>query len=98
MPRYSKQRGKQSAYRGISHYKVCVISAVDENDQMLFQVTGLGVEIKTMINSIKPFISKEKEHKYQLISDMKQVYKELADTTNREHIQIKSTSYTAING
>ena len=29
MPRYSKKkRGKQSAYRGISHHKVCVTCAI----------------------------------------------------------------------
>lgn len=30
MPRYSKKRGKQAAYRGISHHKVAIICASDE--------------------------------------------------------------------
>ena len=44
MPRYSKKRGEQDAYRGISHHKVAIISATDENDHMMMQVSGLGSE------------------------------------------------------
>lgn len=44
MPRYSKKRGKQSAYRGISHHKVAIVCATDENDNMMMQVSGLGSE------------------------------------------------------
>ena len=44
MPRYSKKRGKQSAHRGISHHKVAIICATDENDHMMMQVSGLGSE------------------------------------------------------
>ena len=43
MPRYSKKRGKQASYRGISHYKVAIICATDENDYMM-QVAGLRSE------------------------------------------------------
>ena len=44
MPRYSKKRGKQAAYRGIYHYKVGVVYAIDKNDHMMMQVSGLGNE------------------------------------------------------
>jgi transposase-like protein len=43
MPRISKKRSS-SAYRGISHHKVCIMSAVDENDNMFFEIVGLGPE------------------------------------------------------
>ena len=43
MPRYSKKRtSTQSPYRGISHHKICVVSSIDENDNLLLKITGLG--------------------------------------------------------
>ncbi|WP_296876810.1 IS1 family transposase, partial [Thomasclavelia sp.] len=44
MPRYSKKRGNSSAYWGISHHKVSVICAVDSQDHMIMNITGLGSE------------------------------------------------------
>ena len=31
MPRYSKKRVKQAAYKGISHHKVAIVCDTDEN-------------------------------------------------------------------
>lgn len=39
MPRLSTKRGNRSAYRSISHHKICLISAVDSNDNMIMRVT-----------------------------------------------------------
>lgn len=44
MPRYSKKRGNTSAYSGISHHKICVVTAIDENDHMIMNIAGLGPE------------------------------------------------------
>ena len=44
MPRMSKKRGGGSTYRGISHHKVCVAMAIDDEDHMLMQIVGLGEE------------------------------------------------------
>jgi len=44
MPRKSKKRGQGSSYRGLSHHKICIISAIDENDNMMMKITGLGAE------------------------------------------------------
>ena len=44
MPRYSKKRGKQAVYREISHHKVAIVCATDENDHMMMQVSDLGSE------------------------------------------------------
>ena len=44
MPRYSKKRGGQFAFRGISHHKISVVCAVDEDDHMIMNITGLGSE------------------------------------------------------
>ena len=43
MPRYSKKRTSTSSpYRGISHHKICVVSSIDENDNLLLKIVGLG--------------------------------------------------------
>lgn len=43
MPRYSKKRTSTSSpYRGISHHKICVVSSIDENDNLLLKIAGLG--------------------------------------------------------
>ena len=44
MPRYSKTRGNTAAYSGISHHKICVVTAIDENDHMIMNIAGLGPE------------------------------------------------------
>lgn len=43
MPRYSKKRGS-SGKRGVSNHKVCVIGAIDENDQVFMIIAGNGPE------------------------------------------------------
>lgn len=43
MPRFSKKRtSTKSPYRGISHHKVCAVSSIDENDNLILQIVGLG--------------------------------------------------------
>ena len=43
MPRLSKKRTSiSSPYRGISHHKICVVSSIDENDNLFLKITGLG--------------------------------------------------------
>lgn len=43
MPRFSKKRTSTfSSYKGISHHKICVVSSIDENDNLLLEITGLG--------------------------------------------------------
>ena len=64
MPRYSKKRGKQAAYRGISHHKFAIVCATDENDYMMMQVSGLRSQpfdkskaYKEYFDDVKEFIS-----------------------------------------
>ena len=45
----SKHRGKHKSFftkdiRGISGHKICLVTAIDENDNMLFKIGGLGGE------------------------------------------------------
>lgn len=52
MPRFSKKRTSiNSPYRGISHHKICVVSSIDENDNLLLEIVGLGRCTTEMLNS-----------------------------------------------
>lgn len=43
MPRYSKKRtSKGNGIKEISHHKICVVSSMDENDNLLLKIAGLG--------------------------------------------------------
>lgn len=43
MPRYSKKRtSTKSPYRGISHHKVCTVSSIDEEENLVLKIVGLG--------------------------------------------------------
>lgn len=51
MPRASKKRGKKApvtgeekALTGPSHHKICIVTAVDEHDNILYHIAGLGME------------------------------------------------------
>lgn len=80
MPRISKVRGKSKTdtnnkhKRGISSHKVCIVTAIDEWDTMLFEIGGTGAE------------STEKYQKYierfdkdcTIVSDGKQAILEFA--------------------
>lgn len=39
---FKKRTSTTSPYRGISHHKICVISSIDENDNLLLEIVGLG--------------------------------------------------------
>lgn len=43
MPRLSKRRtSTKSSYRGISHHKVCTVSSIDKEDNLILEIVGLG--------------------------------------------------------
>lgn len=55
MPRHSKIRGASGkATRGISKHKVCVMSGIDENDNVFLKIAGLSSEDKAKCDKIKP--------------------------------------------
>ena len=62
MTRISKKRGKHKTLRifknisGISHPLVCLLTAIDDNDNMLFKIAGLGVERREILDQFKGFI------------------------------------------
>ena len=90
MPRYSKKRGKHksSCYSkelsGISHHKICVISAVDEYDNMLCRISGLGSESLEKYNQYASYF----EEGSTIISDSKTCIKKFAEEHNMISEQI----------
>jgi transposase-like protein len=93
MPRKSKKRSS-SAYRGISHHKVCIMSAVDENDNMFFEIVGLGSETNKMLDSI--------EHKIKacsfLVSDGKFAFETISKKLGCTNEVVKSGHFVNDNG
>ena len=65
MPRLSKKRGKHKPdkdhkqLRGLSHHKICLVTAIDENDHILFKVAGLGVEDTDKYERFSSFFSRK---------------------------------------
>ena len=58
MPRFSKKRGKSDKHKGIkgvSHHKVCVLTAIDSNDNCIAKITGLGSESVEKLSNYKDF-------------------------------------------
>ena len=81
MPRESKERGNTSAFRGISHHKISVVCAIDSNDHIIMQVTGLGFESFDKYEQTKPYFKDVKK----IISDSKtsiQQFANLLEATN----------------
>lgn len=80
MPRYSKKRTSTSSpYRGISHHKVCVVTSIDEYDNLLLKITGLGRCTTDMLeNSLGKIIENAKS----ITSDSASAYQELCSKHN----------------
>ena len=87
MPRYSKKRGKQAAYRGISHHKVAIICATDENDHMMMQVSGLGSESFDKYKANEDYFEDVKE----FISDSKASIQQFANYLEAVNNKIKTS-------
>ena len=86
MPRLSKHRGNTSFSRGISSHKVCIYTAVDENDTIVFEIEGTGPETEEMSESFSKYILNDAT----LITDMKQAFKAF---DVKKHIEIKSSGH-----
>lgn len=85
MPRYSKKRGKQAAYRGISHHKICVACSIDSNDRMMMNIVGLGAESYEKYMSVIEHFNDVKK----VISDGKSCIRQYANELKAEHQWIK---------
>ncbi len=93
MPRKSKIRPKAN-FKGISKEKVCIVSAIDENDNMVFQIAGVGRESIKHYGVIKHHFANVD----LLITDQAWGYTSFAKQLNCKLIQIPHTSYVTDDG
>lgn len=82
MPRYSKKRTSTSSpYTGISHHKICVISTIDENDNLVLQIAGLG---RCTTNMLKECIGPRLGNVQIITTDSASAYQEFCSSYNIE--------------
>ena len=96
MPRASKPRtSKGTTTRGISKHKVCIASAIDENDVCFMEIVGTGPITSNMVKkSLTPKIGNISK----LITDCKSSYESEAKNNNWNLKQIKSGTYVDEDG
>lgn len=92
MPRFSKHRtSKGTSIRGISSHKVCIESAIDENDTAFFEIVGTGPITSDMV---KESLAPKLGNVSKLITDCKTSYESLTTENDLNLKQIKSKYYT----
>ncbi len=80
MPRYSKKRtSTNSPYRGISHHKVCVVSSIDENDNLLLKIVGLG---RCTTDMLKESLGQKLSNAKSIIADSASAYQDFCKEYN----------------
>ena len=91
MPRSSKPRQSNgTSHKGITAHKVCILSAIDDNDNAFLEIAGTGPVTIQMIRS--KLVSKIGNIK-RLITDCKSSYEQVVKENNWNLIQIKSKTY-----
>lgn len=91
MPRISKKRGSGSVS---TMHKVMTIWAIDESDNMVARIVGLGQESREKADKMLPFLKGCKT----LVTDDKSCYEGFARDNGFEHVQIKSTAHSGESG
>ena len=92
MPRFSKKR--KSASKKVNH-KVCVLGAIDENDNQYLEIVCNGeITSKDIKKSLGPKIDKGKI----IITDCRSAYESLAKKYKLKLEQVKSGTYKNLNG
>lgn len=80
MPRYSKKRtSTKSPYRGISHHKICVVSSIDEYDNLILKVAGLG---RCTINMLETSLNQKLDDAKSISADSASAYQKLCKEHN----------------
>lgn len=75
MPRKAKKRGTPAIKRGVSNETVCVLVALDENDQLITQIIGQG---NPTIDAIDGGLKGRMRFGSDLITDSKAAYQEVS--------------------
>ena len=88
MPRYSKKRtSKGHGIKGISHHQICVISVIDELDNLFFKIGGLGRGTTQMLeDNVSPHLG----NIHTITADSASAYQEFCRNHNIELIAIPS--------
>lgn len=100
MPRISKPRGKHKTsplgknLAGLSHHKVCIVTAIDEKDHIVFKIGGLGHESTDMLYKYERHFGK----KLTVISDDSQSIKAFAEDKKYQSEIIPADCFTSRNG
>ncbi len=76
---------------------MCILSTVDETDQMVIEIHGLGSETKEKVDEMISYFEKD-DYNHYLISDMKQCYKNISEATGRAYDEIKSEGHISKKG
>lgn len=77
--------------RGINSHKVCIASAIDENDNMFMKIVGTGpISSDMTIQSLSPKLGKITK----FVTDCKSSYKKLAKDRRINLKQLKAKGYT----
>ena len=79
MPRYSKKRKSKSSYIGISHHKVCIVSTIDENDNLILKIAGLG---RCTTNMLEDCLNTKVKNVNSLTSDSASAYQQFCKDHN----------------
>ena len=96
MPRFSKPRkSKGGSKRGISNHQICIASAIDEKDNIYFEIVGNGAITTKMIE--KAFNNRFKKN-CTLITDCKSSYEKFCANNKIKLEQVKSGTYKNLNG
>lgn len=91
MPRISKKRGSSSSLTGISHHKLCVIGAIDEYDNLVFQIGGLG---KGTTKMLEKCLDERIENVSSITTDSASAYMKFCEDRNITLYRIPSGSYS----
>ena len=74
MPRSPKKNGGPGIYRGVSNEQVCVLVAIDENDQVFTKIVGQGNPLKENLQEALEGKVKQGSH---FTTDSKSAYREI---------------------
>jgi len=91
MPRKSRKNGTQGLKPGIGKEKVCIIGAVDSNDNIILKVVGIGSASTEMIEKA---LAGKIEKNSVLVTDSKTGYIKFAECHNLILKQLLKKSYT----
>lgn len=91
MPRKSHKRGNQDRLIGISKEDVCIVTAIDSDDNMILKVSETGSASTEMIENV---LGGKIEAQSILVTDSKNSYKKFAINNKLELKQIPAGEYT----